>query len=325
PIAANLAAHTDPGDLAADLADLCAALANLALQIEIVAQYGLAARFTPGYSAALPGSTTPITLTVSNNGSSPTTYSVDLTLPGGPTSFNTTLQPGESADFVYPLTPAGIGLTTLEATITALDAAPVLLQTTVRAGLNTVDRFIQLTAVTPDPAFVETGSSSTTINIAVNNVANIQRAATARTTILAPGGAISHTSDLPLTLFTGPPRTYPLGSVDTTNWAAGVYTVAVQLLDSNSTLIPDGSGYGYLRVGQALGIRHDLNTTLVPPGTFTVTTYITSEILVDTIVNGDAPLGFANATPGEVITFTEPLSDTGIQPTLMFGPAISET
>ena len=90
---------------------------------------------------------------------------------------------------------------------------------------------------------------------------------TARLHVLAPDGSPTHTADLPLTVLRGDERTYALTRVDTSGWAEGVYTVTVELLDSNLALIPDGSGYGYFAVGQALGASHTVSPTVVAPGT----------------------------------------------------------
>ena len=109
-----------------------------------------------------------------------------------------------------------------------------------------------------------------------------------RGSVLAANGDTAFSADIPLTVLVGSPRTYELTSVDTSGWAAGVYTLTVNLLDESDALIPDGAGYGYLSVGQALGASHAVQPVVVAPGTVTVTTVITSEILADTAVQPPA-------------------------------------
>jgi hypothetical protein len=103
--------------------------------------------------------------------------------------------------------------------------------------------------------------------------------ANAEARLFAPSGTEVAQSNTPLTLLAGPPRLYELGSVDTSGWDEEVYTITVDLLNPDTdTLLPDGSNYGYLSVGQAVQLSQAISPTLVPPGTLTVTTIITSEI-----------------------------------------------
>ncbi|MEZ4641455.1 MAG: hypothetical protein R3E31_01720 [Chloroflexota bacterium] len=144
------------------------------------------------------------------------------------------------------------------------------------ARLNVVDKFVQVTQVSADPAFVETGVSSTTLSVEVANIAGVAQGVTARTAVLAPNGSTAYTADIPLTVLVGTPRAYTLGSLDTSGWAAGVYTITVDLLDADSQLVPDGYGYGYFGVGQALGVAHSVQPEIVAPGNVTVTTVIST-------------------------------------------------
>ncbi|MFZ0545939.1 MAG: PKD domain-containing protein, partial [Candidatus Promineifilaceae bacterium] len=81
-----------------------------------------------------------------------------------------------------------------------------------------------------------------------------------------------------------------LASVDTSHWAAGLYTITVNLVDGGGDPITDGSGYGYLAVGQALGVSQSVEPTIVAPGTVTVTTVLATEILVGGIISPSAQL-----------------------------------
>jgi uncharacterized membrane protein len=287
-IAASLSGHISAADILQDLANLNAAAATLELEACELSQHLPDVRWTPGYTAALLGQPASFTLDVTNLGSLQTTYAITVELPGGPQFFDLTLDPGETSSADYPVSSATLGLVDLAATARATGSEVLLpsLSTRATARLNVVDRFLQLTAVTLDPPFVETGASSTTLRFEVNNVANLPWQATARASFLAPGGAQQYTFDTPITVLAGAPRTYELGIVDTSGWTAGIYTATVELLDASLVLIPDGSGYGYLGVGQALGAQHSLTPSIAAPGTVTVTTQITTVILEESIVPG---------------------------------------
>ena len=282
-LATTMAGHTSDVDLEADLAAIGAAVEDLSVEVCELCQHQPAVTWSPVYDAGLPGLPVTYTLDIENQGTVTTTYAVTLTLPAGTDTFTTTLTPGVTDTIAVAVSATDLGLHDLTAEATAIgpDVTVANLTASALARLNVVDRFIQITAVIADPAFVETGVSSTTLSIDVTNVANVARAATARTSILAPGGGLSHTADLALTVLVGAPRTYALGSVDTSGWAEGVYTVTVDLLDDADAVIPDGSGYAYFAVGQALVAAHAVSPTVVAPGSVTVTTVITTEITTD--------------------------------------------
>ena len=293
-IAADLSTHSDDAGIQADIAALAAAAAELETEMCETAEHAPAARFTPYLEAALPGQTVTYTLDVENQGTATTPYAITLTLPSGASTFTETIAAG--ATFTTPIAVATgtLGLHSLQAEVVAVgpDVALPTIADSATARLNVVARFVQVTAVTADPSFVETGASSTTLSVDVANVANVPREASARTTILAPAGGISWTADIPLTILAGSPRSYELGTVDTSGWAEGVYTLTVDLLDGTEALIPDGSGYGYLAVGQALIASHAVQPALVAPGAVTVTTLVTTEITLDTIGDNE-PLSLA--------------------------------
>ncbi|MCB0256271.1 MAG: hypothetical protein KDI55_21335, partial [Anaerolineae bacterium] len=113
----------------------------------------------------------------------------------------------------------------------------------------------------------------------------------------------AYTDDQPLTILPGSPQSYQLQTVDTSGWNSGVYTVEVELLDASLALVPDGYGVTPFGVGQALGASHSVNPLVVAPGDVSVTTVITTEILVDTILTEQPqslpPLAPRNVRAGE--------------------------
>jgi uncharacterized membrane protein len=278
-IADDLAIHTDPADILADLDNLGTTAAQLGLELCEIGEHEPDGRFDPYLEAVLLGDTAVLTLTVTNLGSLETTYAVTVTTPTGDQNFNPTIAPGAAAVLPISTTPAQLGSYDLTAEIvpTGPDVELAIIETAV-ARLNVVDKFVQVTAVTADPPFVETGVSSATLSVEVANIAGIQQNVTAHTEVLAPGGGLQWSDDIPLTLLIGNPRTYELATLDTSGWTAGVYTLTVDLA------LPDGSGYGYLGVGQGLGASHTVTPELVAPGTVTVSTVITTELVEPTII-----------------------------------------
>ncbi len=283
-VAAELAAHTSTADILADLAVLSDAVAALDGEICALSRHLPELRWRPFYGAALQYETITYTLDLTNRGTVTTIYSLTVEALGtvnseqlSVSSEQVSVSPGATVSFVYPMTVADLGLYDLDAMAVVVGDESIYAHAA--ASLNVVDRYVQLTAVIPDPAYVETGVSSTTLSIEVANVANVTQDAVAHTVIQSPTGAVSYTAELPLTVLIGAPRLYELQTVDTSGWAAGIYTVTVELLDTDGALIPNGSGYGYFGVGQGLVASHAVSPAIVPPGTFTVTTVITTEIL----------------------------------------------
>ncbi len=290
-IAIDLAGHSDDIDIQADIVAISSAVATLETEVCELTEHTPTVKWLPAYNAGLVSQPVSYTLEVTNQGTVTTTYAVTVSLPSGTTTYNVTdLAPGETDSVVHAPSSGAIGLYDLSATARATGPDVMLagLIDEAEATLNVVDKFIQLTAVTASPDFVETGTSSTDIKIDVTNIANIAWDATAETRIFAPGGGISYTADIPVTLLIGDPKTYDLATVDTSSWAAGLYTITVDLVDGGGNPITEGSNYGYLGVGQALGVTQSVEPALVAPGTVTVTTVLTTEILAATIISPSA-------------------------------------
>ncbi|GAB4581713.1 MAG: hypothetical protein Fur0022_44630 [Anaerolineales bacterium] len=278
-VADELASHTENPDILADLQNLSDAV--VALDAEVCAWSASMPDLTwsPYYNAALISQPATYTLNLTNLGTLATTYNLTVTLPSGTQTFNPTVNSGETSSYEFPASSPIIDLVDLSATVTVADQPAI--SDSANALLNVVDKFVQLTNVTAAPPFVETGVSSTDLSIGVTNNANILQPATAYVEILHPSGAVQYTDEYPVSILVGSPRNYALDTVDTSGWDTGVYTITVELRNSSGDLIPDGAGYGYLGVGQTVGITHAVEPVIAAPGAVTVTTIITTEILVD--------------------------------------------
>ncbi|MCA9933690.1 MAG: hypothetical protein KC415_07200, partial [Anaerolineales bacterium] len=286
----NLANQSDNGGTLAALDELATAVSSLGNEVCEVEEHRPTLRWNPYATAVLSGEDANYDLELTNEGTVETTYAVTLTLPTSMTVQNIIIPAGQT--MILPVSvstpPDGYHLLDAVAVPTGPDVA-LFMNPGVQARLNVVDRFVQVTAVTADPPFVDTGVSATTLSVEVANIANVARNVTAETAVIAPDGSIQTTLSPTLNLLSGNPHTYELGTIDTSGWAEGVYTLTVNLLDENSALVPDGFGYGYLDVGQALTAQMSSTPLLAPPGTVTVTTSITTTIQQGAMVNGQSP------------------------------------
>jgi hypothetical protein len=186
-IANDLAGHTESPDILADLDNLAATAMQLGAELCEVGQHLGRAQFSPYLDAILLGETAVLTLTVSNLGSLETSYAVTATTPTGEQTFNPTIQAGEAVALPVSTTPAQLGSYDILAEVAPTGPDVTLDMTeTALARLNVVDKFVQVTAVSADPPFVETGVSSTTLSVEVANVAGIQQDVMAQAEILAP-------------------------------------------------------------------------------------------------------------------------------------------
>lgn len=286
----SLATHITPLDVETDLAAMRDAIASrMADQMCALSEHMPSVRWSTGYSAALIDQSRDTVLEVKNLGTLTTTYAVTVSLPSGSQSFNVLVNPGATVTTTYALSNNVTGLINVNAQATAIGPEVELSGLTASATtrLNVLDRFVQLTAVNPNPAFVETGLSSSTVAIEVNNLANVPIDTTALITITSPDNTVAYSSTQPLRVM-GAVQTYNLNAINTSGWTIGVYTVTVNLrctgdLCDAPNAVPNGQGYGFLTVGQGLQIEHAVSPEEVTAGTFTVTTFITSEITTPAI------------------------------------------
>ena len=287
--AAHLAAQNNDADILAALPDIMVAVGQMETELCAILAHQPAVRLTPWLDAALPGQTVNYDLQLTNRGSLTTSYAVTVTLPNETQTFQQTVAPGATENRAVAAASADLGLYLIGAEVKALGTPIDYLTAQTEARLNVVDRFVQVTAVSADPPFVETGVSSTTLQMEIVNVAGVGLSGVVETAVVAPDGSPQWNDAVSLNLFGGPPALYDLAVVDTSGWAAGVYTITADLLlDGQATA--GGRGYGYLNVGQALNASHAVLPQIVAPGTVTVTTSITTAINTQLpTVNGQLP------------------------------------
>ncbi len=242
----------------------------------------VAARFVPGAIATQPGEQVSTMLKLTHYGNEATSYRIEFTAPfaGLPAPQTVELQPGEEHSIQIDVTPTDTGLYQVKANITPVDASGAATgdPTSTSVSVSTADTFAQTLLVMPEPPFVETGVSSTTLTTLIANVANVPIIVVAHTSIISSSGSVAWSGERRIGLRTGDPYTYTLNTLDTSGFASGVYTVSLELHNSGGATIPGSQGIGFLTVGEGLSASIETSPHVVAPGTTTVDVDITTRI-----------------------------------------------
>ncbi|MDY7075403.1 MAG: hypothetical protein SXV54_00630, partial [Chloroflexota bacterium] len=273
------------------IAGFCAPLAVLADQLTTIAHHDVALSLQPGFDATLVDHPITYTLTLENRGTLTTTYDLSIDAPDVLRfTFHvsrTTLSPGQQFTTPVVLTPTVLGYHTIAADVEAVEAEMIHAEAT--AGLNAVDRFIQVVAVHADPDFVEIGPNPVDLYAHVANVAGVYQYAQAEVSVLSPEGVAVFTNTVPVTLIPSVDvQGLSLGTIPISNTqylTPGVYTITLDITDQSGSptcgeqcrTIPNGSGYGHLHAGTGIKFSAGVQPAIVTPGTVTATTTITAQ------------------------------------------------
>ncbi|MEO6063312.1 MAG: FG-GAP-like repeat-containing protein, partial [Thermoflexales bacterium] len=281
-LAASLAGHIGQAQIGPDLAALCALMGDLAGQLRAAITHDFEASFSPGAAAGLPGRPVNLTFALTNRGSLSTSFNVTLTSPvlGGPIVLAPVLASGATSTQTVVLTLASAGFAPVYADVTAFTGAPAmpLFMDSAIAGVSFISPVLQALDVVANPGFVDFGTSATSLTARVANIANWKMTAAATLTVIAPNGAISATLSAPLSLNAGDPIVVSFGSLNTSGFQTGIYTVTVSAV----VTAPEGlagatsTSYGFFAVGQALYATAAVAPAVVAPGNVTVTTIVTT-------------------------------------------------
>ncbi|HLF26956.1 MAG TPA: PKD domain-containing protein [Anaerolineae bacterium] len=326
-IAADLRAHDTFADVAADLVELRDTLTALRDELLRLAAHAVTLDVQPGAQVTLPSLPVTYTIDLAARGNTVTTY--DLSVTGLPADMpyalrNTqySLSPGQSASASLVITPTALGVYPFTVTVTALPlpaggaGGGSLVRIERPLGLRAVDAFARITEVRADPAFVETGSSSTELSVHIANVANWRMTGQVETDVLAPDGASVFSGTTPITLsLIDANNTFDLGTLNTTGFVTGVYTVNVALnlqpptsnfQPPTSNLQPPTSNFGLFSVGQGISATAGVAPAIVAPGDAIVTTTITTERTAFDVGTPPAPAGGAGGGYTTTVTVTAP-------------------
>lgn len=282
-IALRLQQHSTPAEIRADLDALGTSLGQVQRQLTLVTRYCGTVQVLPGVASALPEQAVTYNLQLTNHGDRANTYRITLassSLPNLPQPAPVTVAAGTTITVPVVLRAAQRGFYQVQSAVEAVDTggAGMGVRSQANASLRVVTAFVQVLQVVADPSFVETGDSSTRILATLANPANVSRTLVAHTEIRRANGITAWTKDQPFNLRMGDPFTYTLGAVDTTGWTSGVYTVSVELREPNGIPMLNGTGYGYLVVGEGLAVEQGIFSPIVAPGNPVVTTYITTTV-----------------------------------------------
>lgn len=318
-LAAEMQTHTSAPQITAGLQSLCAVMGDLSDELRVTLEHDFDIAFTPGADAALPGRTATTTLMLTNHGAASSAFNITITSPalGSPILLNPTLAAGASFSQPVAISLASAGFAPVYASATAHTGNPVLpaLNDSTIAGMSFVSPVVGVLSVLPSPAFVDTGTSAVSVSANVANLANWRLTGLATLNVIAPSGAVSATATTTVSLSAGDAASIGFGSINTSGYATGTYTLTVSLVVSSPTGLAGAasSAYGFLGVGQALFATGGAYPQAVAPGFPTVTTIITTlvsdgdgfaaqttprkppawliggEVALPARVNGDAP------------------------------------
>ncbi len=305
-LAAQIRAHTEPGDLAADrgvLGDLLCQ--DLGPALGLLSSYNPSLIAWPSVLATVPGRTVTSTLTAINNGDAPATAQFALSgVPVGwsvPTPAPASLQPGVAQQVPLVITPDALGTQVFSVSLRLAEAPSLVVTRTV--SVRVVSELLAITQVTLNPDFLNIGTGSASVSIRLANPSGMRAATTADVRLTDATGAVRQSLAVPFNVAVNNSGPFSLGSLDIDGLEQGIYTATVRLLDLNGTLIPNAIGYTHLTIGQSLKITYDFSPCLVAPGgVATVTTMITTE-RTDAITS-TAPFTFTPVLKWEKSSFS---------------------
>ena len=286
-LAAAMPGHTGAAQIDADLTALCGLVVDLGAQTGAAVAHAFSLSFSPGADAALPGRAVSLTFSLANRGTLSTSFNVTLTSPAlsGPILLAPTLGAGASATQTVVVTSAVAAFVPVYAAVSAATGAPALplLSDSAIAGVSFISPLLQVFDVTATPGFVDFGTSATSLSARIANVGNWRMQALATLTVIGPNGGTSATLSAPVTLAAGNPTAVDFGSLNTSGFQTGTYTLTVSAMVTAPTGLAGfvSSDDGFFSVGQALYATGRVAQPVVAPGNVTAT------VLITTFVNPD--------------------------------------
>ena len=235
----------------------------------------------------MPGRAVSLTFSLANRGTLSASFNVTLTSPAlsGPILLAPTLAAGASATQTVVVTSAVAAFVPVYAAVSAATGAPALplLSDSAIAGVSFISPLLQVFDVTAAPGFVDFGTSSTRLSARIANVGNWRMQALATLTVIGPNGGTSATLSTPVTLAAGNPTAVDFGSLNTSGFQTGTYTITVSAMVTAPAGLAGfvSSDSGLFSVGQALYATGRIAQPVVAPGNVTAT------VLITTFVNPD--------------------------------------
>ena len=226
-------------------------------------------------------------LQLQNTGSQTTTY--DLSLSGLPAGVTGSLSQPSITLGHGQVTSGSSGVPALTVTLTSTSTttlAPISFIVTATAegaseitesitgALEARSNFVQVTAVTTNPAFTNPGGQ-VDVTAQILNAVNKEQQALISYTVTDANNNVIYTLPQPvattLNVLTTL-STVDLGPFDTTGFALGQDTITVTVADASGTPIPGATGTGTILIGTPVNATLSTSPTSLPPGNGTVTT-----------------------------------------------------
>jgi uncharacterized repeat protein (TIGR01451 family) len=283
-----------------DVTDMLAALPTFFKNVDAVLAVEATEQFTVSVSPgevdlpALANQQKSLSVTLTDTGPDPVRLTLSTgTLPSGVTAMlgqsQVTLQPGASQTVPLMLTSNLVSTHIFTLDVHAADSADSTLATVAKDGTAIVAvraAAADVLGVTVNPISVTSAGTPIAVSASIFDTANATRSIEAQLTVLdSTNKPVGSPTDVPITLTpTASAVTFPLGDVDTTGLANGVYTLEVSLLASDGSTLPGKTSEAPFLVGIPISASVSASPSTLPPGTSTVTTTIS-------VANTDPPAG----------------------------------
>ena len=252
--------------------------------------HGFTLSFVSGGSqVVLPQVPTSFQIALQNTGSQTTTYDLSLSgLPSGVTGSlsqpSITLAPGQGTPGLGGVANLTVTLTSTSTTelppfgftVTAAAEGASEIAQSITGALTPRTALVQVTSVTPAPAFTDPGGQ-VDVSARILNAVNMQQQAMVSYTVTDSGNHVLFTSQpvsTTLNVLTTL-STVDLGNLDTTGFALGDDTITVTVSDASGTPIPGATATGTLLIGSPVTASLSVGPESVTPGTSTVTNTLT--------------------------------------------------
>ncbi len=284
PALAQFSSQLQPIITAANSSDLSGMLAPAqalfqsitgVLSVEATEQFTVS--LTPVESDLDLGQGETLSVTLTDTGSDPETLSLSAgTLPNGVTvSFGQTsvsLTPNQSVSVPVTLTQNLQSASDFELEVSA---AATVVQHTDTAMIVVQPSVADVLSVGVSPATISSGAPIT-VTAEIFNTANVSRQVQAQVEIIdASNNAVGTPTDVPVDLEPGAGSLMlNLGQISTTGLPNGLYAVNVSLITANGTALPGNSSQSDFEIGQPVTATVAASTSIVPPGSSSVTTTI---------------------------------------------------
>jgi uncharacterized membrane protein len=288
-------------DIQAAVVGLGNVLDNFGATVVAFQDYNLTVALSPTSQPAQPGVPQNFSVIVEDTGTQQATY--NLTLLGLPADVtgslnqtSVTLNPGEVS--------SGIVATLTETSTTELSAFDFQMQAsaagfpqvvqTATGSFETRAQFVSVPTVTPNPPFANAGTPVSVSATLVNAVNSTQSDLASFVVTNSTGQQLFASTPVPvqLTLQSSVVQVN-LGTIDTTGFALGQYTITVTITDSGGNPIAGATGSASLLIGSPVTASLTVSPQQVPPGNSTVT----DTLQINSNVNVGNPLTLVGQIP----------------------------